>query len=174
MASRPGSRPAAGGFGREVQHDLQRHGDHALHVHRPAPVEVARVELAAERVVRPALGVGGHDIQVAQQEQGTAARAVAAQPGDDVAPAGERLQDARWHARAGQDPGQVAGGHDLVAGRVDGPQAQERLEMADQAGEPLVGHVARVDAHAAVHSATWSTATRMSGRAARSWSRYWG
>ncbi len=82
----------------EPEHDLQLHGRHALHVHGTAAVDVAVGDLARERVARPALGIGRHDVEVRQEEQRPAARAVAPEAGDDVAASGIRFQDDRLEA----------------------------------------------------------------------------
>ena len=85
----------AGGtcLGREHPDDSQLHRDHGLHVDRAATVDVAVDEVGRERIVAPAVGRRGHDVEMREQEQRIAARAVAAQPGVDGAPAGDRFDD---------------------------------------------------------------------------------
>ena len=98
---RPGDRVsgrvAAGGAGGagEAAHDLDLHRDHGLHVQRAAAPDVAVGQVAAERVVGPAVRLGRHDVEVRKEQQRVAATAVAADAGHDRAAAGERLDDRR-------------------------------------------------------------------------------
>ena len=132
---------AAGGAGLlgQPEHDLQLHGHHGLHVHGAPAVDVAVGDLGPEGVARPALGWRGHDVEVAEQEQWSTARPVGAKARDDVAATREGLQHAWLEAGRGQDVGQVARGEDLVAGRVDGGQADERPEVSDELVEGALG-----------------------------------
>ena len=61
----------------------------------PRPVDVAVGDVGGERVVGPALGRGGHDIEVREQQERVAAGAVAAQADVDGATAGDGLDDLR-------------------------------------------------------------------------------
>ena len=123
----------------EEPDDPELHGDEVLHVHGSTAVHVAVRHVRPERVVRP-LARRRHDVEVAAKEQRAAARSVAVQPGDHRAAGGERLDDRRRHAGVVEDRADMAGGKDLVARRVDRPQADEVAQVGDQ---PLVGPLPR-------------------------------
>ena len=76
----------------------------------------------------------GHDIEVGEQEQRLAAGAVTAKPGDDRAATRElvRLDDLARDARVAEVLRDVAGGEDLVAGRVDADDPDQVPEGLDQ------------------------------------------
>ena len=78
MASVAGSSPRSDGRLGEEPDDLHLHRDEVLHVDRPTTVDVAIGDVGRERVVRPAVGRRRHDVEVGEQEEGIAARAVAA------------------------------------------------------------------------------------------------
>ena len=122
----------------EQPHDAELHRDQVLHVDRAAAVDVAVGDVGRERVVGPQLRRGRDDVEVAEEEQRAAARAVAVQPGGDRAATGERLDDRRRDPGFGQDRRHVAGREDLVARRVDGRDADEVAQVGDEA---LVGRV---------------------------------
>ena len=94
-----GVQPGCPGLGRQEPDDAQLHRHHALHVDRAAPVDIAAVDVGCERVVGPAIGRGGHDVEMRQQEERFATGAVAAQPRVDGATAGDRFDDLRGEAR---------------------------------------------------------------------------
>ena len=91
-------------LGRQQPDDAELHRDHRLHVDRAAAVDVAVGQVRRERVVAPALGRRGHDIEMGQQEQRLAARPVAAQAGVDGAASGLRFDDLGLEAGRGQHP----------------------------------------------------------------------
>ena len=62
----------AGAF--EVPRDGEHHADHVLHVDRAAAPDVAVLDGAGERVHAPVGGLGGHHVEVAVDQQRTAAR----------------------------------------------------------------------------------------------------
>ena len=97
--------------------ELER--DHVLHVDRAAAVHVAVRDLPGERVVGPAIGRGGHDVEMGQQQERLAAGAVATQPDVDRGTARDDLQQLRLEAEGGQAVGEVACDPRLAVG----PQA---------------------------------------------------
>ncbi len=54
-------------FPLEAREHERGHDRHVLHVDGAAPPQVAVVELAAERRVAPALGLGGDDVEVRRE-----------------------------------------------------------------------------------------------------------
>ncbi len=126
-------------FEREQGHQLLRHG--ALHIQRAAPPDKASMFLAAKRGMGPARGLGRHHVGVAV-EQERRRFAGTFQPRNHVPPAGRGLQHHGVEALGLQDAGQVVGGEQFAAGRVDGLKAKEGLEMADGlGGERLGSHI---------------------------------
>ena len=119
---------------REHPDHRELEGHHALHVDGTATPHVAVVHVATERIVGPELRRRGDDVEVREQEQRRTARPVAAQPAGHGAPAGERFHDLRPQAGVGQDRLDVASGEDLVAGRIDALDPDERLEQLNQLG----------------------------------------
>ena len=89
-------------LGRQQPDDAELHRDHRLHVDRAAAVDVAVGQVGRERVVAPALGRRGHDIEMGQQEQRLAARPVAAQAGVHGAATRLRLDDLGREAGGGR------------------------------------------------------------------------
>ena len=101
------------------------HDAHPLHVERAAAPDVAAAHLAAERIDGPVLALEGHDVGVVEQDQLLAARAVAGQRGDERGAAGRvrRLVELVGDALAIEDRAEELAGAGLVAGRVDGVDA---------------------------------------------------
>ena len=73
--------------------DGQHHRVHVLHVDRAAAPDAAVGDLAGERVVPPVGGVGGHDVEVAVDEQGG--------PGRGPGPRSGRPRWCAWDATRG-------------------------------------------------------------------------
>ena len=139
IGSRAGSSPAARASATSTLDDPELEGDHVLHVDRAAAVDVAVGDVAGERVVGPAVGRRGHDVEVGQQQERVAAGAVAAQPDVDRAATGDRLDDLRLEAEVGQAVREIARDARLAVGadgrwRVDRRDPDEVAEGLDEAG----------------------------------------
>jgi hypothetical protein len=157
---------------------VQFHSHHGLHVHGAAAPDVAIGDRASEGVVRPALLVDGDNVGVRQEEQRAAAGAVAPDTRHDAAATGERLEDLRLEPGVSENRREVAGGDDLIAGRVHGPETQERAQVLDEFGAGWIADRTREigDGASGGHSIpqleALVTAIRMIGRASRSWPAY--
>ena len=112
----------------EQQHHHQLDGHHVLHVEGSAPPDAAVVEIAAERVARPLVRLGGDHVGVAEQKQGRF-RAPGVEAGRDVSPARRRFRDQRLEPLPPQDAGDVPGRLGFVAGRIGGVDAQQVLQV---------------------------------------------
>ena len=73
--------------------------DHALHVDGAAAVDIAVGDVRCERIVAPALGRGGHDVEVGQEQQRIAAGAITPEPGVDRPAPGDWFDDLRLGVR---------------------------------------------------------------------------
>ena len=107
----------------------------ALHVERAAAPDAAVPQLARPRVDRPLGRVGEDGVGVREQEQ---RRPVARPPDprDEVRPLGHARVELALDAERLEVRAQELGRLRLVAGRVDGVQADQRLEEPDD----LVAH----------------------------------
>ena len=139
-------------------------GHLGLHVERAPPPDEALGEVAGPGIVRPLGGVGEHGVEVAEVAQGRARgrRAVRAQPRQQVRPRGLGAEQLALEARLAQVRGEVFARGELVAGRVDGIDAdqlaQQLLRLCRRLGDGRLGAHARLmrsscAAHAAVAAA---------------------
>jgi hypothetical protein len=131
----------------EAAHDLDFHRHHRLHIDRAAAPDVAVGQIAGERVVGPAGRLRGHDVEMREKEQRVAASPVAVNASDYRTPAGERFHDRGPEPLIGEHLLQVSSGKDLVAGRVDGLDPNQRSQQLDQFREFDLGkrRLARFD-----------------------------
>ena len=125
--------------------ELQR--DHALHVDRAAAPDVAVREVGRERLVGPALGRSRDDVEVREQQQRLAARAVAAEADVDGPATGHGLEDLGHQPGRDQAAGDVPRREQLAVGRgrvhgVDRRDPDERPKRVDErvvGGGPVLG-----------------------------------
>ena len=127
----------------------RHHGGQArLHVAHAPAVDPAVLDLAAQRVLRPALP-DRPDVEVPVHDQGPPA-ARAAEPGDQARPGGHRLVELRLEAERGEVLVEHARGRLLVARRVLGVDAEEtlqernRLVLVDAPVTVVIGRVSCV------------------------------
>jgi hypothetical protein len=89
------------------------------------------VDLAGERRVAPAVGLGRDHVEVAVEQQRRLSPVAAGQARDQVGPAGRRRQ----HLRLDPEPAQVVGQErhalGLVARRVGGVEPQQGSQQLD-------------------------------------------
>jgi hypothetical protein len=89
------------------------------------------VDLAGERGVAPAAGLGRDHVDVAVQQQRGRAPVAAGQAGDQVGPARGRRQHLGLDTGPAQGVGQEGDALGLVAGRVGGVEAHQGLQQLD-------------------------------------------
>ena len=109
--------------------DGHAHGHHVLHVDRAPAPDGAVVDLAGERRVPPAPGLGRDHVDVAVEQQRGRSPVAAGQAGDQVGPARGRRQHLRLDPGPAQGVGQEGHALGLVAGRVGGVEAQQRPQQ---------------------------------------------
>src|SRR6185436_6410362 len=102
----------------------------ALHVDRAAYPDAAVGDLAAERIARPAIALDLDDVAV-RGEQERRLRVVAGNPADQVRASGRRFEDDRREPNGAERLGEVRDERRLVARRIDGDEADQRLELRD-------------------------------------------
>ena len=105
------------------------HGHHLLHVDRAPAPDGAVVDLAGERRVPPAPGLGRDHVDVAVEQQRGRVPVAAGQAGDQVGPARGRRQHLRLDPGPAQGVGQEGHALGLVAGRVGGVEPQQRPQQ---------------------------------------------
>ena len=132
----------------DVEVGEQRGGGAGLHVHGAAAPDPAAVQLAAQRVPRPARAVAdGEHVEVAVQHQ-VPARRGPGHAGDQVRLVRVGRHGAERQPRPVQRPSQQVRAAAGVAGRVAGVDAGEVLQEADQAvAVPLDPAEQRLDRH---------------------------
>ena len=121
----------------QESHDADLHRDHGLHVDRAAPPEVAIGDVGGEWLVGPPVGRCRDHVEMAEQQERSAAGPVAAKADVDGAAAGVRLEDLRGQAGSGQAVRDVARRAELAVrrrrvDRVDRRDADEVPEGLDQ------------------------------------------
>jgi hypothetical protein len=102
----------------------------ALHVARPAAVELAVVHLAGERIAAPRSGAERHHVDVAGEAEGRLAGG-AGGARDEAGPARREVVRGDGEARGLEQARQVLGARALVAGRVDGVEADQVTRQLD-------------------------------------------
>jgi hypothetical protein len=110
-------------------HGGHAHGHHLLHVDRAPAPERPVVDLARERRVPPAAGLGRDHVDVAVEQQRRPGPVAPGQPGDQVGPPRGRRQHLRLHPGLGQGVGQEGHRLGLVAWRVGGVEPQQRAQQ---------------------------------------------
>ena len=138
----PGAGPGA--------HHREQHRVEVLHVDGAAAPQVAVLHLAGERVHRPVVGLGGHDVEVAVQQQRVAVAGAPAR--HHVGPPLDAFVDLRLQADLGQQRGDVLGGLALAR---SGPVAVVGGVHADQVAadlDDLTGRVVAAAALAVLHA----------------------
>src|SRR5512132_380653 len=106
-------------------HHGHAHGHHLLHVDRAPAPDDAVVDLAGERRVAPAPGLGRDHVDVAVEQQRGRSPVAPGEAGDQVGPARGRRQHLRLHPGPTQGVGQELDAGGLVAGRVGGVEAHQ-------------------------------------------------
>ena len=114
----------------EARDDERRHDRHVLHVDGAAAPHIAVVDLAAERRMGPALRLGGDDVEVRASRSGGLSP-VPLSARDHVLATRASRRPASARSRPREQIGEILGGRRLVARRVRGVDAQQRLQVLD-------------------------------------------